>query len=264
MATKVFTDQMNRKVEVQFPPQRIVSVVPSQTELLFALGLNERVTGVTKFCIHPKIWWESKTKIGGTKKLHIDEIRKIKPDLIIANKEENTQAEIEQLAQEFPVWISDIQQLNQAIEMIRSIGEICNCSTEAEKITAEIIAQFGILKPISPPKSALYLIWQEPFMSVSADTFIHDMMIRSGFKNCMAESSTRYPEVSEEQIKALKPDLILLSSEPFPFSEKHKQVLQARFPKSLVVLVDGKFFSWYGSRLTHAPEYFKQLIASIA
>jgi ABC-type Fe3+-hydroxamate transport system substrate-binding protein len=263
MATKIFTDQMNRKVEIPFPPQRIVSVVPSQTELLFALGLNDRVTAITKFCIHPNDWFRSKTKIGGTKKLNLEEIRKIQPDLIIANKEENTQAEIEQLAQEFPVWISDIQHFQQAIEMIRSIGEICNCSNEAEKIIAEITAQFGILKPACPPKNALYLIWQEPYMSVGSDTFIHDMMSRSGFKNCMANSIIRYPEVSEEQIRAMQPDVILLSSEPFPFSEKHKQLLQAKFPDSLVVLVDGEFFSWYGSRLKDAPEYFKQLIASI-
>jgi len=264
MATKVFTDQMNRKVEVQFPPQRIVSVVPSQTELLFDLGLHERLIAITKFCIHPNDWFKNKIRVGGTKTLHLDRIRELKPDLIIANKEENTQAEIELLAQEFPVWISDIQHLQQAIEMIRSIGEICNCSFEAEKIIAEITARFGILKPTCPPKSALYLIWQEPYMSVSADTFIHDMMSRSGFKNCIANSLIRYPEVSEEQIRAMQPDVILLSSEPFPFSAKHQVEIQAQFPNAKVVLVDGESFSWYGSRLIPAARYFQELLLEIA
>ena len=264
MASKVFTDQMNRKVEIPFPPQRIVSVVPSQTELLFDLKLNDRVTAITKFCIHPSEWFQTKTRIGGTKTLNLDRIREIQPDLIIANKEENTQSEIEILAKEFPVWISDIQDLDGAYNMIRSIGEICDCASAAEMIVQQAASQFDLLTPVSPSKRALYLIWNNPFMAVNQGTFIHHMMKLCGFENCTADSQTRYPEISTEQIKKLNPELILLSSEPFPFTVKHQTEIQAQFPNAQVILVDGESFSWYGSRLVHAARYFKDLIAEIA
>lgn len=263
MPTRVFTDQMNREVEIPFPPQRIVSVVPSQTELLFDLGLNDRVIAITKFCIHPNDWFQSKTRIGGTKNLNIDRIREIQPDFIIANKEENTQSEIEALAQEFPVWISDIQDLDGAYQMIRSIGEICDCASAAEMIVHQAASKFDLLKPVSPTKRALYLIWNNPFMAVNNSTFIHHMMELCGFENCTAGFQNRYPEISAEKIEALQPELILLSSEPFPFAEKHQSEIQTQFPNAQVVLVDGEFFSWYGSRLIQAPNYFQKLLLEI-
>src|ERR1700722_20147309 len=104
---KQFTDQMGRTISVEWPVKRIISLVPSQTELLYSLGLADEVIGITKFCVHPKEWFHSKTRVGGTKKLDFEKIAALKPDLIIGNKEENEEVQIKQLMQDYPVWMSD-------------------------------------------------------------------------------------------------------------------------------------------------------------
>jgi ABC-type Fe3+-hydroxamate transport system substrate-binding protein len=266
MASKVFTDQMNRKVEIPISASTDCFGSAFANRTAFCISdLNDRVTGITKFCIHPNEWFQTKTRIGGTKKLHLDQIREMQPDLIIANKEENTQAEIEQLAQEFPVWISDIHNLDDACNMILSIGEICNRQSESSEIVQQITSEFNQLNPLIPSKRAIYLIWNEPYMAINSDTFIHEMMLRCGFENCTANHSSRYPEISLDEVKSLQPEVILLSSEPFPFSAKHQAEIQAQFPSSQVILVDGEFFSWYGSRLVQAASIFsKSCCAEIA
>jgi ABC-type Fe3+-hydroxamate transport system substrate-binding protein len=254
-------DQLGREIEFPFPPKRIVSTVPSQTELLFDLGLDEEIIGVTWFCIHPKDKVKRKAKIGGTKNLKIDKIKQLRPDLIIANKEENEKTQIEELAKEFPVWISDISDFNDSLEMIRKIGEITDKKGKAELLAKKIKTSFQDL-PKAPPLRALYLIWKDPYMSVGADTFIHFMLDKIGLKNiCSGES--RYPELSEEKIKEIKPELVLLSSEPYPFKEKHIEELKLLLPDAKIMLVDGEMFSWYGSRLLQAPEYLKKFIKEI-
>lgn len=238
-------------------------MVPSQTELLFHLGLENEVIGITKFCIHPSEWFKNKTKVGGTKTLNIELIQQLQPDLIIANKEENQQEQIELLAQQFPVWISDIKNLNNALRMITDVGTITNKSSQAKKIHKQIAENFQQLpQQFTARKKAAYLIWRKPYMTVNSDTFIHDMMLRCGFENVFANSNARYPEISIEQLEATKPDIILLSSEPYPFSEKHIEELKASaaLKNTKVQLVDGEMFSWYGSRLVHAPEYFRKEI----
>lgn len=255
------TDQLGREIEIPFPPKRIVSTVPSQTELLFDLGLEEEIVGVTWFCIHPKNKVKAKTKIGGTKNLKIDNIRELQPDLVIANKEENDKSQIEELAREFPVWISDISDFDESLEMIRKIGEITGKNENADYIAEKIKTAFSDL-PLAPPLNTLYLIWKVPYMSVGRATFIHCIIEKIGLKNVCA-NETRYPELSEEKIKAINPDLVLLSSEPYPFKEKHIEELQQLLPEAKVVLVDGEMFSWYGSRLMKAPEYFKKIIKNI-
>jgi ABC-type Fe3+-hydroxamate transport system substrate-binding protein len=251
--TKTHIDQLGRKVDVIKHPRRIVSLVPSQTELLFDLGLADRVVGITKFCVHPQEWFRTKTRVGGTKKLHFNVIRSIAPDLVIANKEENNQADIERLEKEFPVWVSDVNDLASALEMIRSVGELTN--TDASKLMKEIDLGFNKLQGITPKRKTLYLIWKKPYMAAGSDTFINDMMQRCGLENAVLEC--RYPELTEDAIVALNPELILLSSEPFPFSEKHISELQQLLPLTSIKLVDGEMFSWYGSRLRSAPSYFK-------
>ncbi len=260
MAKRTFTDQMGRKIEVFFPPQKICSLVPSQTELLFDLNLNGSICALTKFCIHPKEFVVSKEKVGGTKTLNLDKIGAIEPDLIIANKEENTQAEIEELASKFPVWVSDIQNLNDALDMIQRVGAITDTEGKALQITDSIRKLFRVLKPLHPPLRAAYLIWRKPYMSVNRHTFIHDMLERAGFINVYADASERYPEISETALAELNPDVLLLSSEPYPFGEKHIQELTQILPNSQIVLVDGELFSWYGSRLLHSPDYFRKLV----
>jgi len=249
---------MNRAVELNFPPKRIISVVPSQTELLHDLGLDLEVIGITKFCVHPKKWHEEKIKIGGTKSLHLEKIIELKPDLIIANKEENTQSDIEYLAQYFPIWISDIKTLKDAQNMILQVGELTGKATLAKEIVSKINTEFDSLSQNKKPKKVAYLIWRNPWMTVGNDTFIHDMICRLGWQNVF-ENEIRYPETSLETIAQLTPELILLSSEPYPFQEKHIAEIQKQIPNEQIILVDGEMFSWYGSRMLLASKYFKSV-----
>jgi ABC-type Fe3+-hydroxamate transport system substrate-binding protein len=256
----IFKDQLNRDIEIIEFPKRIVSLVPSQTELLFDLGLDEEIIGITKFCIHPKKWHQNKTRIGGTKKVNIQKIKSLNPDLIICNKEENTKEEIELLAKEFSVWISDIKNLSEALNMINGIGEITGKSEKAEMLIHKIEREFSALQPLKTEKKALYLIWKEPWMSVNSETFIHDMLVRCGFTNITQNKTLRYPDLTEQELVELNPNYVFLSSEPFPFKEKHIQELQEILPKAKIMLVDGEAFSWYGSHLLRSVEYFKKLI----
>lgn len=252
------TDQLRRRVAIPFPPQRIVSLVPSQTELLFDLGLGERVVGVTKFCIHPPEARQAATVIGGTKNFDFDIIAALKPDLIIGNKEENYQTGIEQLAAEYPVWLSDIGDLPQALDMIRRVGFIAGAKENAAQLATEIATSFAALAAPEPPVSVAYFIWRRPYMAAASDTFINDMLRRAGFRNVFAHLG-RYPEVTPEQLAAAAPERIFLSSEPYPFKDKHLTEFQALCPTAEIQLVDGELFSWYGSRLRRSAAYFQAL-----
>jgi ABC-type Fe3+-hydroxamate transport system substrate-binding protein len=255
----VYTDQLGRIIELDHLPIRIMSVVPSQTELLYTLGLNEEVIGITKFCVHPKQWFRNKIKIGGTKQLDIGKIKNLQPDLIIANKEENTKEQIEELADNFPVWISDVNRLQDALHMILSIGGIVGRKKESLDMVNSVQKKFSSLVSILNTKiKTCYLIWREPYMTVGGDTFINDMLMQAGFQNVFAER-IRYPELTVNQIVSSGCKLLMLSSEPYPFKEKHITELQTKLPGIKIILVDGEFFSWYGSRLLQAPEYFQKL-----
>lgn len=256
---KQFVDMMGREVTIPFPPKRIISLVPSQTELLCDLNLEEEVIGITKFCVHPESWFRSKERVGGTKQLHLDEIRALKPDLIIANKEENEQSQIEELAKDFPVWISDITTLPHAMQMIQAVGQITDRVQIANHLVDHIVANFTQLQAATTPKRVAYFIWRNPWMSVGKDTFISNMITTIGWQNVLADKD-RYPELTLEELKGYNPDTILLSSEPFPFKEEHIAEVKAVLPQAEVLLVDGEMFSWYGSRLLKATNYFQQLI----
>lgn len=257
-------DQLGRSIELSGIPKRIISLVPSQTELLFDLGLDQEIIGVTKFCIHPKSRVKEKTIIGGTKKINIEKIKLLSPDLIIANKEENNENQIQQLAEQFPLWISDIHNLDEALNMISEIGLITEKSLEAKEICNSINESFESFKNVLPCKKStvVYLIWKDPYMTVGQDTFIFDMLRRCGYIN-LPEDSYRYPELTLDQISNLEPNYIFLSTEPYPFSEKHILDFKKLYPNSNVVLVDGEMFSWYGSRLRKAPDYFRSIIQEI-
>jgi ABC-type Fe3+-hydroxamate transport system substrate-binding protein len=247
----LYTDQTDWQITLNQAPQRIVSLVPSQTELLFELGLGERIVGLTRFCTHPKKQVQSKTKVGGTKNFSIETIRQIKPDLILANKEENTKELIEKLRVEFPVWTSDISNYKDALQMIRAVAEICH--THCKQLVEDIENGFRAIE-VKTELKGLYLIWRKPFMAAGKQTFISDMMKKIGIINiCPLD---RYPELSTEQIAELCPEMILLSSEPYPFKEKHIAEIKAISPLSEVRLVDGEMFSWYGSRMSKAAHYF--------
>lgn len=261
MQNKTFTDQLGRTINLNYPPQKIISLVPSQTELLFDLGLDEKVIGITKFCIHPKEKFKKTRKIGGTKTLDIEKIRALEPDLIIANKEENQQDQIETLAQEFPVWISDIYTLTDALEMIVQVGELTATEAKAKEIAVTIRTNFEALTPSLKSLKAAYFIWKDPYMLAAKQTFIDDMLKYCGFKNVSTE--TRYPEITLEALRKLQPQVILLSTEPYPFKQKHVEELQMCFPDAFITLVDGEMFSWYGSRLLLSAQYFEGLLKTM-
>lgn len=257
-----FIDQTGRKVAIPAIPQRIVSVVPSQTELLFDLGLRNEVAGITKFCIHPTEWFRSKTRVGGTKQLKMDVIHELQPDLIIANKEENVKEQIVELEKQYPVWISDVNNLEDAYEMIEQIGIITGKEQPSHEMIDEIKKNFAQLPTPDSRLKTIYLIWQNPYMTVGGDTFIHSMLEKAGFTNIFANKK-RYPAITASELRTINSELLFLSSEPFPFQQKHIDELQIQLPNTKIVLVDGEMFSWYGSRLLKAPAYFKSLQSAI-
>jgi ABC-type Fe3+-hydroxamate transport system substrate-binding protein len=246
-------------------PQRIISLVPSQTELLYDLVLEERVVGITKFCVHPEVWFRTKARIGGTKNLNIEKVLSLQPDLVIANKEENVKEQVEALAAKLPVWVSDVNNLEDAYEMIASIGSLTNTDPRATELITKIKAGFNELaanaKPVAPMRCA-YLIWKDPYMTAGGDTFINDMLFRCGLQNVFAHL-TRYPSVTLPALQGANCQVVLLSSEPYPFKEKHIAEIEAALPGVKVLLVDGEMFSWYGSRLLLAPAYFSRFGASL-
>ncbi len=255
------TDQIRRKIVLKNIPDTIVSVVPSQTELLYDLGLGDKITGITKFCIHPSHLKKEKVIVGGTKNLNIDKIRKLSPDLIIANKEENNPEQIKNLSGEFPVWTSDIKQLSDALEMIQSIGHLTGTEEKARDLTQLIGMRFEQLdEAVKSYRKipAVYMIWKDPYMTAGADTFIHDILGRSAFTNLFGDK-WRYPQVDPGELKKNPPEMILLASEPFPFQQKHLSETEKLFPSCKIRLVDGELFSWYGSRLLKSPDYLINL-----
>lgn len=255
----LFIDQLGRSLILDAPPRRIISLVPSQTELLFYLQLEQQLVGITKFCVHPQDKVGSQTKVGGTKQLDIPLIRSLKPDLIIANKEENERSQIEQLMAEFPVYITDIDDLESALRMINGIGALTDREQQAAILTSKITQAFDEFKvELRPQLKVLYLIWRKPWMAAGKGTFIDDMLSRCGWLNALTEA--RYPQLTEDVMHNAEPDVVLLSSEPYPFKEKHIQEIKQIVPHTQVELVDGEMFSWYGSRLLQAPEYFIELI----
>jgi len=254
----IFYDQMSRVVELLSTPKRIISIVPSQTELLFDLGLDEEIIGTTKFCIHPEDKVKQKVNIGGTKQLNIKLIKELQPDLIIGNKEENEQAQIEELISLFPVWMSDISDLPGAVDMICKVGELVGKEAEAIDLSISIKQQFSRIAIQQINSRGAYLIWRKPYMVAGKGTFIDAMLQECGLVNVFNDE--RYPEVTDEQLIAAKPDVVFLSSEPYPFGDKHIREFKSLLPHAKVKLVDGEMFSWYGSRLLRAPEYFKELL----
>lgn len=249
---------MGYSVSLTGTPQRIISLVPSDTELLFDLGVGEKVVGITDFCIHPAKQLTGIPSIGGPKQFDFTTIDALQPDLIIGNKEENYEEGIEQLREKYPVWMSDITTLDQALEQIERIAQIVG-RTETGKSLAENIKQgFKEIRPEQTPKTVAYVIWNEPLMVAGGQTFINTMLGLAGYENIF-KVAIRYPQIRVEDIQAYRPDLIFLASEPYPFTRDHQALFQQTFPQSKVLLVDGEIFAWYGSHLQGAPRYFQQL-----
>jgi ABC-type Fe3+-hydroxamate transport system substrate-binding protein len=211
------------------------------------------------FCSRPADKVRNIQHIGGTKRLNLHAIAALNPQIIIANKEENVRDQIEWLAERFPVWISDVNNLDEALTMIGQVGLITGSSERAIHFKQAIGEAFDVLPAVNPAPRAAYFIWNNPMMVAAANTFIDSMLGKAGFVNVFSHVD-RYPVVEAAQLNGQKPDMIMLSSEPYPFREKHIQSFQAMCPTARVMIVDGQAFSWYGSRLMHSPKYFSQLL----
>jgi len=260
-------DQLNRVVTLPGLPKRIISLVPSQTELLSYLGLEKEVIGITKFCVYPEHWFSNKTKVGGTKTIKIDMIASLKPDLIIANKEENVKEQVAFLEKIAPVWISDVNNIEDAFRMMQSIGEITGKEKRSETLITQIKKDFAALALLINQSHykkyrTAWLIWRDPYMAAGGNTFIDDMLKLSGLENILSGTG-RYPEITAGELREKNTELVLLSSEPYPFKQEHIDELQEALPNAKILLADGEIFSWYGSRMCKAAEYIKNLLEQI-
>ncbi|RXR17240.1 cobalamin-binding protein [Flavobacterium amnicola] len=271
-----FTDQLGTQHTFETTPKRIVSLVPSQTELLYDLGLEDAIVGITKFCVHPFHLKSTKTIVGGTKQVKLDKIKALQPDIIICNKEENTQEIVDSLKEICPVWVTDIYTIEDNNKMIQDFGQLFNKRTEAMKWLDKInFAHQDFQKFITDkaPRKVAYFIWANPYMVAGGNTFINELLKLNKFENIYDNNPTRgeaeqsvakyegrYPEVVVQKMRIQgDPDVIFLSSEPFPFKDEHAFELGRHTHHATTIFVDGEMFSWYGSRLVKAFDYFKKL-----
>jgi ABC-type Fe3+-hydroxamate transport system substrate-binding protein len=249
-------DQTGNWISLEQPPKRIVSLVPSISELLVNLDLEEELIGVTRFCTHPSQLRREKVVIGGTKDPDLKKIIGLQPDLIIANKEENVKDHVEFLRSQVPVYLSDVNCISDNLNLIYDLGRLLNRSKKAQEICKKTRLRFDSIKGLTQG-SVLYVIWQDPIMVAGQNTIIDSVLNHCGFTNLV--DTDRYPEIRESTIKNLSPDYIFLSSEPYPFKEKNQALWQEKFPDSKILLVDGRAFSWYGYCFQQTPIYIQNL-----
>ncbi|GAB5565926.1 MAG: helical backbone metal receptor [Winogradskyella sp.] len=257
-----YKDQLNRRIQLDRVPKRIVSLVPSQTELLVDLGLKSSIVGVTKFCVHPRSLRKEVEVVGGTKHVKVQKIKDLQPDIILCNKEENSREIIESLKDLAPIHISDIYNLEDCYELIDMYGKLFSVENHATEIVQEIIrkkSDFQIKRKNGIKPKVAYFIWKNPWMVSASHTFIDSMILEAGFENVFKELK-RYPEIDLNHPSLQKADAIFLSSEPYPFKEEHVIELKSKFPEKKIIIVDGELFSWYGSRLKHSFPYFETLL----
>jgi ABC-type Fe3+-hydroxamate transport system substrate-binding protein len=259
-------DALGRPVCLPERPERIVSLVPSQTELLMDLGVGARLVGRTRYCIHPKERVSGVALVGGTKRMEFDKIRALQPDFFLAEKEETPKAAVESLSDIAPVYVTDVISIATAISMIESVGGLVGRDGEGKSLARRIQAEMSAGKVLVRGRErVLYLIWKKPWMAAGMDTFIHSCLDHIGFRNAVADlpitdpaNAPRYPEISIEAMRSLRPDRVLLSSEPYPFQDPHVEELRALVPNVRIERVDGEMFSWYGSRMLKMPAYWRE------
>ncbi len=254
---KNWIDHLGRSLQITDSPERMISLCPSLTETLFALGLQERVVGRTRFCIHPAPDVLQKQNVGGTKQVDFAVIDRLNPDLIIAEKEENTQEMIAVLERKFPVYVVDVKTVEEAKRAIHDLGAITGRLQQAERIVKDVHALFAQVKSAAARKM-VYLIWQKPYMAVGKDTYLHSLLTHFGWINGCANLPGRYPEVTLEELCTIQPDVLFLSSEPYPFTDEYRIALQKKLCRTNVVLIDGEI-SWYGVRMIQAVEEMERV-----
>lgn len=254
-------DALNRPVRLASPPRRIVSLVPSITRSLADLGLDEEVVGVTTFCVDPPGWRERKRRVGGTKDVRAERVAELRPDLILANKEENERAQVLALEAIAPVYVTDVATVAQAADLLVRLGALVGREAAGAALAAEVRDGFAALEP-GPARRVAYLIWRAPLMVAGGGTLIDDVLARAGLVNVFA-GRPRYPAVEEAELRVARPEVLLLSSEPYPFREAHAAELAAVCPGARALRVPGEPFSWWGSRLRETPSYLRSLLAEL-
>lgn len=251
---KELTDHLGRTVVYDFPPKRIICLCPGITETLFAIGLENEIVGRTRYCIYPEAA-KKVPAVAGTKDLQLDKIHAVKPDLIIMEKEENTEEMVNTLAAHYPVYVAEVQTIDDAYRMITDMGHLTDRQKEADSLTADIRQAFADL-PALPAARVAYVIWKKPYMVAGKDTYINTLLQTIGFTTPFANVADRYPVVTEQQFKEAKLDIVFLSSEPYPFKEKQQQQFKEMLPDTAIQLIDGEMF-WYGARMLQGARYLK-------
>jgi ABC-type Fe3+-hydroxamate transport system substrate-binding protein len=256
-------------VELPRPPRRIVSLIPSTTEILCALGLGDALVGVTVYCVEPRDVVRGKTRIGGEKDPDLARIRALKPDLVVANVEENRREDIDQLrAWSIPVWVTYPRTVVEGIRLIGELGEVTGAGARAREMLRELEPLYARVERATgnrPAVAVFYPIWRGPYMTVNGDTYIHDMLRVCGGRNIFADRPERYPTVTLDDVAARRPAVILLPDEPFRFRRAHLAdfAAYAEVPAvrdGRIHLVDGKPFSWHGPRIAEALRTLPELI----
>lgn len=259
---KLIKDQLGREITLHKTPVRIVSLVPSQTELLCDLALENELVGITKFCVHPFHLKSTKTIVGGTKKVDFEKIKALEPDFILCNKEENSFDFLPELEKIAPTYFSDVNTIQDSIDLILRLGSIFNRRTESDNLAHKIEFKLNDFKQFTkdkPLRKVAYFIWAKPWMVVGNDTYINEILKLNNFENIYSNYS-RYPKVEINKIRHDgDPDVVILSSEPFDFKDEHAMEIASFTNRSITVFGDGEFFSWPGSRLLLALDYFKEL-----
>jgi ABC-type Fe3+-hydroxamate transport system substrate-binding protein len=254
-------------------PCRIVSLVPSLTETLFDLGLDSEVVGVTRFCTEPAAQLTGKLRVGGTKNPDREKLARLAPDLLLVNTEENRREDIAWLRERFPVLQYFPRTVQDAADMVLDLGRAIGRPQEGEALKLLIEAEAVRVEAELFGERRLrvfYPIWKDPWMTINGDTYVHDMLRACGADNVFSGTAQRYPEIQLERLPDARPDLVLLPSEPYAFSEQHRNRL-VHHPSVCgrpTLLVDGKAFSWHGSRtargLRAVHEILKKVRQSVA
>lgn len=255
-------DQTGRSVEIPRRPRRIVSLCPSTTETLFALGAGDAVAGRTRYCCHPRDRVGSLASVGGTKAVDLEALARLEPDLVVAVKEENHEPQVREIAVRWPTLVLDPVDVASALDGLRLLGRALFDDARGAALADDIARRFAGLPRLEGLR-VLYLIWRKPFMAVGAGTYLDDVLRTLGFVNVASSLDGRYPELDADRVEALTPEILLASSEPFPFESKHLAELRALAPGARVAFVDGELFSWHGARMLEAADYFAGLVARL-
>lgn len=261
MIIREVTDHLDRNLQYTYPPKRIISIVPAITDTLYALNLHDNIVGRTRYCIFPKEQVQKAEIVGGTKRVLKEKIESLKPDIIFAEKEENTKEIVEQLETDFPVYVGEVQSVQDVYKLIGDLGDITGKQEKAKDLIETIQQRFNAL-PSAEGKRVAYVIWKNPYMVVGQNTYINSLLERLGFVNGFAKYEGRYPVVAKEDLKEAKLDYLFLATEPFPFQEEHIPAFTSFLPNTEVRIIDGEMF-WYGPRMIEAADYFQKFLLQL-